>query len=111
MNKEYQIYFFHLLINVEIDLDSLKWSMYKANRTFIVFPGVFLKKGAPKKWQVVTTNKGYDPETKCKEMLNDCVGMEKYKNSSLSVLLDYINSTYAFDLFQLKLDVFPCEIL
>ena len=91
MDRKYQIYFFHLLINIEVDLDSLKWSLYKANRTFIEFPGVFMKKGAPKKWTLASANKEYQPETKCKEMLNDCVGIEKYKNSSVSILLDYID--------------------
>ena len=71
MDRKYQIYFFHLLINIEVDLDSLKWSLYKANRTFIEFPGVFMKKGAPKKWTLASANKEYQPETKCKEMLSD----------------------------------------
>ena len=91
MGKPYQIYFFHLLINIETDLDSVKWTMYKANRTFITFPGVFQKKGAPKKWTIVSKNKQYDPETKCEQLWNDCVGIEKYKNSTISVLLDYID--------------------
>merc|ERR1719430_2491925 len=39
--RQFQVYFFHLLINLETELGAWKWSFYRANKTFLQFPGLF----------------------------------------------------------------------
>ena len=43
-HRQFKIYFFHLLVNLETDLDSWKWNFYRANKTFIELPGLALLK-------------------------------------------------------------------
>ena len=92
LNKDYNIFFFHLLINVEKDLNSLKWTIYKADREFLTFPGVFKRKASPKKWSGVSKKKQARPETRCRKLGSSCVGIEKNKNSSQIIFLEYLGA-------------------
>ena len=61
MDRQYNIYFFHLLINVESDRDSLKWMIYKSRKSFLKFPGTFSEKGSSSNWKI----SGNDGERTC----------------------------------------------
>ena len=39
--RQFQIFFFHLLINMETELGAWKWNFYRANKTYLQFPGKF----------------------------------------------------------------------
>ena len=39
--RQFQVFFFHLLINLETELGAWKWNFYRANKTFLHFPGIF----------------------------------------------------------------------
>ena len=39
--RQYQMFFFHLLVNLETDYSAWKWNFYRANKTFLEFPGIF----------------------------------------------------------------------
>ena len=81
------IYFFHILINIETDKDALKWVYFKSSKQFLTFPGVFLGKGSPIGWKVSSG----ESEEKCFQLGNDCVAIEKFSNSSVATLLDFLD--------------------
>ena len=39
--RQFQVFFFHLLINLETELGAWKWNFYRANKTYLQFPGLF----------------------------------------------------------------------
>ena len=39
--RQFQVFFFHLLINLETELGAWKWNFFRANKTFLRFPGLF----------------------------------------------------------------------
>ena len=41
MNREVDIYFFHIPMHIELDVNSWKWTFYKPEKTYLSFPGVF----------------------------------------------------------------------
>ena len=61
MDREYNIYFFHILINIESERDSLKWILYKSEKQFLKFPGIFTDTGSPSHWKI----SGNDGREKC----------------------------------------------
>ena len=85
--RSYNIYFFNLLINIEQDIDSFKWTFYKSLKTFLRFPGTFVGKGSPKSWKISSENS----QERCMTLGEKCVAVERSKNHSLDTLLDYLN--------------------
>ena len=76
--KNIQVFFFHLLINLETELGAWKWNFYRANKTFLQFPGLFastepLDKEKPGSLESCSNN-------------GSCVGMELPTNRLLSYL-------------------------
>ena len=61
LDRQYNIYFFYLLINIESDRDSLKWMIYKSRKSFLKFPGTFSEKGSSSSWKI----SGNDGEKTC----------------------------------------------
>ena len=39
--RQFQVFFFHLLINLDTRVGSWKWNFYRANKTYLQFPGLF----------------------------------------------------------------------
>ena len=66
LDRQYNIYFFHLLINIESDRDSLKWMFYKSSKAFLRFPGTFSEKGSSKSWKFA----GNEGEIACNGISN-----------------------------------------
>ena len=79
MRRKYNIYFFHLLINIEADRDSLKWILYKSSKLFLRFPGVFTERGSPRHWRISGTG-----DQRCTELGGDCVALERRSTSKYS---------------------------
>ena len=77
--RKYNIYFFHLLINIEADRDSLKWILYKSSKLFLRFPGVFTERGSPRHWRISGTG-----DQRCTELGGDCVALETRFTSKYS---------------------------
>ena len=77
--RNIQVFFFHLLINLETELGAWKWNFYRANKTFLQFPGLF-----------ASTDPLLDKEKpgSLESCSNDgsCVGMELPTNRLLSFL-------------------------
>jgi len=88
VNREYDIFFFHIVINVKIGLASWKWIFYKTNKRFIVFPGRFLSH--TKLTVVKELKNGADSMEICNK-IHDCVGVLRTRNSTASVLLDSLD--------------------
>ena len=75
-----------MVINIERDANSLKWSMYKSVKPFLTFLGVFSVQGAP--W---TLSDPAVAEERCLELGWACVAMERRGDSSVVTLMDYID--------------------
>ena len=92
-DRKFQIFFFHLLINLENDLDSWKWNFYRSNKTFIELPGVFLGsevlEGVGREGEEVPEGVGREGEERARafcEGREDCVGLELPSLKALSYL-------------------------
>eukprot|EP00092_Neocalanus_flemingeri_P032574 GFUD01035430.1.p1 GENE.GFUD01035430.1~~GFUD01035430.1.p1 ORF type:complete len:611 (-),score=162.78 GFUD01035430.1:61-1893(-) len=93
LDRDYEIYFFHIVINVEKDLNSFKWIYYQANKSFTIFQGIFENEnedGVKSRQFVNTKISGISPEEKC-EMDIECVAILKTKNVSTAILVDYLD--------------------
>ena len=91
MDREFEIYFFHILINFETDVDSWKWIFYKPNRTYTTFQGIFESEDDPSNLKFVNSaNGGMTPEEKC-ETDSECVAIIKTANISTAILVDYLD--------------------
>ena len=85
--RHYNIYFFHILINIETDRDSIKWTFYKSQKSFLTFPGIFTVKGSPLSWRISSENS----ETRCLELGSNCVAIEMMTNNTVDTLIDYLD--------------------
>ena len=76
--RNIQVFFFHLLINVETELGAWKWNFYRANKTFLQFPGLF----------ALTEPLDEEKPGSLESCSNDasCVGLELPTNRLLSYL-------------------------
>ena len=92
LDKEYNIFFFHILVNIKKDLNSLKWTVYKAIKEFLSFPGVFSRKVSPMKLPGLGKKKKIGPEARCRKLSSNCVGIEINNNSSDITFLQYLGS-------------------
>ena len=100
MDREFDIYFFHILINVETDIDSWKWIYYKPNRNYATFPGTFESEDVSPNLKFVNQDvDGITPEDKC-EMDSECVAIVKTDDVPTAVLVDYLD----IDDFKMSLD-------
>ena len=91
MDREVDVYFFHIPMYVETDVKSWKWIYYKPARTFVIFPGLF--EGGSKKQNIkfLQSQDGTDtPENIC-ENDEDCVAIIKTANISTVALVDYLD--------------------
>ena len=93
-DKEYSIFFFHILMNIEQDIHSLKWTVYKADKEFLTFQGVFQRKASPMSWSNMNKKKQSKPEARCRKLGSGCVGIEKNKNGSQIIFLEYLGAFY-----------------
>lgn len=91
IDREYDIYFFHILINVETDTDSWKWIFYKPSKTYARFPGTFESEDDSENLQFVNEDvDGITPEEKC-ELDSECVAIVKTDDVPTAVLVDYLD--------------------
>lgn len=95
MDREVEVYFFHIPLHVETDVKSWKWIYYTPSRKFVTFPGVF--EGGSSKQNMRFTRDS--PENIC-EKDNDCVAIIKTANISTYILVDYID----MDTFKKRFD-------
>ena len=84
LDRHYNIYFFHILFHIDDDSESIKWTFYKSNKSFLTFPGLFTVKG----WRI----SGQDEysEATCLELGSNCVAVEKMTNGTFK-LLQYLD--------------------
>ena len=75
------MFFFHLLVNLETDYSAWKWNFYRANKTFLEFPGIFASTDPFDLDEEVNTG---SLEVCAKEA--SCVGVELPANRLLSYL-------------------------
>ena len=75
--RHFNVYFFHLLVNLEMNLDAWKWNFYRANKSYLQFPGIF-EFSKPLDLEDVTLEG-------CSNIVN-CVGLELPANRLLSFL-------------------------
>ena len=87
MEKEFDVYFFYVIINVEKDDHSWKWIYYLPNRTFSHFPGTFEDIEDETYVQVVEEDKA---EEKC-ESQEKCVAVIKTRGNFKATLLDFVD--------------------
>ena len=90
MDREFEIYFFHILINIETDMDSWKWIFYKPNKTFSEFPGIFENEEFGNLQFMNEKFSGMKAEDKC-ELDSECIAIVKTKNVSTAILMDYLD--------------------
>ena len=76
--RKFQVFFFHLVINIEADLGAWKWNFYRSNKTFLQFPGIFASTDP------LEVEKPGSLES-CSDDAN-CVGMELPSNRLFSYL-------------------------
>ena len=76
--RQFQVFFFHLLINLETELGAWKWNFYRANKTFLQFPGLFASTDPLDEEKPGSLESCSDNDT--------CVGMELSTNRLLSYL-------------------------
>ena len=86
-----------MVLNIETDADSLKWTMFQSSKKFLTFPGLFSVEGAGADLVTNITR----AEEKCLEVGNDCVALEVRRDSRLVQMLDYID----LDTFKASPDV------
>ena len=79
--RQYQMFFFHLLVNLETDYSAWKWNFYRAKKTFLEFPGIFASTDPFDLDEEVNTG---SLEVCAKEA--SCVGVELPANRLLSYL-------------------------
>ena len=87
LDREFAIYFFYILINIETDRDAWKWIHYKSQKSYTVFPGIF-------KTQINSEAPHLVDEDTAKEKcddLSDCVGILKTRADSNAELLYYLD--------------------
>ena len=90
MDREFDIFFFHILVNIETDMDSWKWIYYKPNKIFSEFPGVFEHEEFE---NLQSVNENFDAikaEEKC-EKDSDCVAISKSKKGSTAILMNHLD--------------------
>ena len=89
-DRKFQIFFFHLLVNLETDLDSWKWNFYRANKTFIELPGLFLgSEGEERAGREGEERAGSECEERARALCEgreDCVGLELPSLKALTYL-------------------------
>eukprot|EP00090_Calanus_glacialis_P031463 TRINITY_DN5196_c0_g1_i2.p1 TRINITY_DN5196_c0_g1~~TRINITY_DN5196_c0_g1_i2.p1 ORF type:complete len:477 (+),score=100.44 TRINITY_DN5196_c0_g1_i2:326-1756(+) len=78
-------------MNIEQDIHSLKWTVYKADKEFLTFQGVFQRKASPMSWSNMNKKKQSKPEARCRKLGSGCVGIEKNKNGSQIIFLEYLD--------------------
>ena len=76
--RQFQVFFFHLLINLETELGAWKWNFYRANKTFLQFPGRFASTDPLDEEKLGSLES-------CSNDAN-CIGMELPTNRLLSYL-------------------------
>ena len=85
-----------MVLNIETEADSLKWTLFQSSKKFLTFAGLFSVE-AGTDWVSNTTR----AEEKCLEVGNDCVALEVRTASSLVTMLDNID----LETFQASPDV------
>ena len=86
LDREFDIFFFHLIINVQKDEKSWKWIYYLPDRVFSRFPGTF-EYTEDSVGQIVHE---HEAEDVC-EGLEACVAIVKEHGNSEAKLLNYLN--------------------
>ena len=90
LDREADIYFFHILINVETDITAWKWIFYQATRSFITMPGMFEPENLPNmRFHHPEVDKGTG-EARC-EATEDCVAVVRTAGLHTVTLLDYVD--------------------
>ena len=87
MDREFDIYFFLLAMNVETDINSWKWMYYTPDKTYLTFPGIF--EGGEEIQNMKFHNpclEQISPETRC-DIESDCVAIIKTSNVTLPMYL------------------------
>ena len=91
LDREFDIYFFHIVINIEKDIYAFKWIYYKADKNFTIFPGTFENEAGVESRQFVHEKTDLiTPEEKCL-MNSECVAIVKTKNVSTAMLIDFLD--------------------
>ena len=86
-----------MVLNIETDADSLKWTLFQTSKKFLTFPGLFRVQEAGTHWVTNTAR----AEEKCLEVGNDCVALEVRTDSTVVKMLDHID----LETFQASPDV------
>ena len=90
LDREADIYFFHILINVETDITAWKWIFYQATRSFITMPGMFEPENLPNmRFHHPEVDWGTG-EARC-EATEDCVAVVRTAGLHTVTLLDYVD--------------------
>ena len=76
-----------MVLNIETDADSLKWTLFQSSKKFLTFPGTFSVQEAGVDWVTSATR----AEEKCLEAGNDCVALEVRTDSTVVKMLDHID--------------------
>ena len=87
MDREFDIYFFHIVINIETEKESWKWIHYKSKKSYATFPGIF-------ETEIVSRTLALVDEDIAEEKCNDdseCVAIIKTSHNSSSTLMNYID--------------------
>jgi hypothetical protein len=79
-----QVFFFHLLVNLETDLASVQWTTYRARRPFLAFPGAFHERGPGRRVARAAGRALCLADTAC-------LGLLLRSNSSAALTLDYLD--------------------
>ena len=86
-----------MVLNIETEADSLKWTLFQSSKKFLTFAGLFSAEEAGTDWLTNTTR----AEEICLELGNDCVALEVRTDSRLVKMLDHID----LETFQASPDV------
>ena len=86
-----------MVINIETDAESLKWTLFQSSKKFLTFAGLFRVQEAGTHWVTNTAR----AEEKCLEVGNDCVALEVRTDSAVVKMLNHLD----LDTFQTSPDV------
>ena len=91
MDREFEMYFFHILKNIQNNVESWKWIFYRPNRTFSEFPGIFKSAESTRNIHYVDEiDEGIKAEDICISD-RECIAIVKTKNVSRVILLNYLD--------------------
>ena len=91
LDRELEIYFFHIVINIEKDINAFKWINYKSDKNFSIFLGTFENEaGVESRLFVNEKIDAISPEAKC-VMDSECVAIVKTKNVSTAMLIEFLD--------------------